>query len=387
MRPLVQHAKSRLRIAVYSMDSVSYACAMIRILGPLQHENCEVIWAVKQDGSKLSVNLSAANGADLIIIQRHFPSSSTEGALRTIFRSKVPIIYDTDDSFLDTPVYHPLYLDLKKRFPYIKWTLNEADVISVSTESLRQVLRKHTIRPIHVQPNLVDWDLFQTCPRPQHDTFNFLIAGTPTHSRDWSIIEEPLAKILKLYSNRTKVFFFGEPPKRFLGHSSVHHISFDTNYFNYAATLKKLDVHAALVPLEDTQFNRCKSNIKWLEYSAAGIVGAYSDVTPYRSSILNGENGLLVCNTEYQWFATMEALLKTPNMGIHMIERARREVAESHSLHSGAAGYVALYDDMLGRKHTHKLLTSFLFHIHSMPTRVLPTARRWFDSHILWRFK
>jgi hypothetical protein len=53
--------------------------------------------------------------------------------------------------------------------------------------------------------------------------------------------------------------------------------------------LKSIEPDICLAPLIDVEFNHCKSNIKCLEYTAAGAVGVYSDVTPYKFQSLRAK--------------------------------------------------------------------------------------------------
>jgi hypothetical protein len=45
-----------------------------------------------------------------------------------------------------------------------------------------------------------------------------------------------------------------------------------------------LKCHVGIAPLLDTPFNRCKSNLKLLEYGAVGLPTIASNVTPYKDS-------------------------------------------------------------------------------------------------------
>jgi glycosyltransferase involved in cell wall biosynthesis len=51
--------------------------------------------------------------------------------------------------------------------------------------------------------------------------------------------------------------------------------------------LKQGPFDAGLSPLKDIEFNRSKSDIKCLDYLAAGIIPLVSDVTPYQSEDLD----------------------------------------------------------------------------------------------------
>lgn len=382
MKQLIHLAKKKLKVVVYSLEHETQACAIIRILTPMGLQDWEIVWAVQTEQSEISFDINAARRADLIVIQRNFPSPATEKALQSIVRLKVPIIYDLDDALLDVPEAHPFYKWLSTSVPYIKWILKEADLVTVSTLALKAALTKYTSRPIAIHPNVVDWNLFNALPRPQIKHFNFLISGTPTHLGDWSLIEEPLAEILNMYQKRVKAIFFGEIPKNFLNHPSAQLVPFQTDYKSYAAILQRLDVQAALVPLENTTFNNCKSNIKWLEYSASGIVGLFSNIMPYSSCIRNGETGLLINDSKDDWFQGMKQLVENPASAAVIIDNARSEVREHYSNELISDKYHQVLTDLSRTKHVHSIFSDFPI----LPEKINTRIHQIIDRHIMWRF-
>lgn len=372
--------KDKPTVVVYSYDTKNSACSIMRIIKPMLTSNWNVIWASNKDASGFSFNLELAYQADVILIHRLFPSKGTEKILRSIMALNIPVMYDLDDLFLDVPSCdHPSY---QKYAPYIKWILKEADIITVSTNPLKTSLSKYTNRPIHVQPNRVDFNLFASTTRACDSTFNFLVSGSNTHQRDWAIIEEPITEILKIYPEKINVVFFGDTPKRFIGHPSVKIIDFQPNYKLYADQLKALDVHAALIPLEDTKYNQVKSNIKWLEYSAAGIPGAYSDITPYSACINHEQNGLLVKNNPESWFNTIQRLLMDAEKTAHIIKNAQCEVLERHSIENSLEKYTSTINSLIGRGHQHEVFSeSPIAHY-----RLYNNISSLIDKHITWRY-
>ncbi len=373
-------------IVVFSLYPETHACPVIRIIDPLVVNNYKVLWGAKYIQSKWSFDLEAAYTADLIIIQRHFPSAHTVELLEKILKSNVPIAYELDDMLIGLPSFHPSYENLNYHKPYIKWILKAADMVIASTPNLQISLKKYTTRPIHVQTNLVNWDLFNSSPRPISPPFTFLVSGTSTHTTDWSIIEESLLKILSNYPDKVKAIFFGNLPEKFLNHPAVQLIKFEDGYKKYADKLKKINVNCALVPLEDTHFNNCKSNIKWLEYSAAGIAGIYSNITPYNSSIRHGETGFLVKNTADAWFQAMNQLIKNPGTALEMVENARVEVRNNYSVESSSADYNKFIHSLVGQPHQR----NFFSKLSILPTRMKENTKTrltaFLNKHILWRF-
>lgn len=296
---------------------------------------------------------------------------------------------DLDDDFLATPANHPQYDYLASRVPFIKWMLKEADLVTVSTKALKETITKLTGRPVLVLPNLIDWDLFDAKPRRTIEQFNFIVSGTPTHQRDWSIIEEPIKDILSKYQQRVSVTFFGELPPYLADHPAAKALPFQPGYIQYAEQLKQLDIHAALVPLEDTRFNHSKSNIKWLEYSAAGICGIYSDLEPYNTSIINKETGCLVKNTPEAWFNALDDLINAPDTAIHLANNARRAIYTNHSIQTQASLYSATYNAILGQEHRHNPFSSLPLvrtRLKARATKHLTQIKRGFHKYISWRF-
>ena len=74
----------------------------------------------------------------------------------------------------------------------------------------------------------------------------------------------------------------------------------------------------------DDEFNRSKSNIKWLEYSLKGIPTVASNVEPYKC-IENDKTGYL-CDKPEDWYETLSMLIKSPQKRKNVAESASTEV-------------------------------------------------------------
>lgn len=85
-------------------------------------------------------------------------------------------------------------------------------------------------------------------------------------------------------------------------------------------------LHIGLAPLEDTGFNRCRSDVKFLEYALHGVVPVVRDLAPYRDTVRHGETGLLFRDVS-QLPSLLDDLVADP--------------ALCHRLASAAQGYVA----------------------------------------------
>lgn len=366
-------------VAAYCTHDQSSACPAIRLARPLHHADWTVRWGAP---NRWTVDVNAARGADLAIVQRNLPSFDTHAALREVTSLGIPIVYDLDDAFLDLSADHSGHSQYEAQFPYIRWMLRQADLITVSTAPLARALRRHSTRPIAVLPNMVDWNLFDTKPRQRGQCCNLMVSGTPTHLADWALIGQPLAELLAERPGQLKVTFIGDLPERFKGHPAVQSVGFESSYERYAGLIRGLDAHIALVPLDDSEFNRAKSDIKWLEYSAAGIPGIYSDIEPYRAAISHGKDGWLVQNTPQAWKTAISSLVDDASLCRALIDSARSAVLTRHSIAAGLPAFEQTLGRLVGSMHVRDPRADLLL----APVNLKSNARRMFDRHIAWRF-
>jgi glycosyltransferase involved in cell wall biosynthesis len=65
-----------------------------------------------------------------------------------------------------------------------------------------------------------------------------------------------------------------------------------TDYFEFLST-----IHIGIAPLNDTPFNRSRSDVKFLEYAVSGTVPVMADLEPYQNTVDDGKNGFLYKDT------------------------------------------------------------------------------------------
>ena len=106
------------------------------------------------------------------------------------------------------------------------------------------------------------------------------------------------------------VFFGYAPPKleKYIKEGKIE-CHGGVNIYNYPEKFASLQLNAVVAPLQDNEFNRCKSNIKWLECAALGIpllaqnINTYSNYMPERQ-LFNNADDLL---EKIQWLQKMSA--------------------------------------------------------------------------------
>lgn len=272
-------------------------CSFYRLLQPaawLTKRGHEVHYFTDKMWHEISAHSTALlRGADAILLTRH-----TNGAVMDVVRDLNPraaIIYDLDDDLLHLPVENQARVlftpEVKER---IKVNLALADAVTVSTEPLAEALRAFNENMV-VVPNAIDPALHRLSALPKSDgTIRVGWAGSVTHVRD---VQPAIVALTQVMAERPNVraVVMGQ-----LGAKLIKKLDPNRTYWqqpvvfkDYYKMLHGCGIDIGLAPIRPNAFNDCKSDVKWLEYSAVGAAVVASDFGPYRRSIRHGVTGLL----------------------------------------------------------------------------------------------
>jgi glycosyltransferase involved in cell wall biosynthesis len=330
-----------LTIAAYSLDLPAYACARLRLLGPASalRGQVEMRWAAVSDGKDYAIDSSAMAGADIIIFQRYFPMKETWPIVEQALSSGRSVVYDVDDNFLAVPKGHPMRERLAPVEPFARELLARADLVTVSTPELKRAFAG-VARKVEVLPNFLEERLWsgQTPNGSISHPVRIVFAGTPTHGRDMEIVLPALSAIKGRFGSAVAITFMGCS----LPGIDAAVIPFNEDYAGYAAALKELAPDIGLAPLEDNSFNRCKSAVKWLEYSALGAAGVYSDLPPYMP-VRHGETGLKAGRDPGDWERALIRLVEDAQLRKTLGRQASAVVRGRWGLAAGAEGYFKVW--------------------------------------------
>jgi glycosyltransferase involved in cell wall biosynthesis len=99
-------------------------------------------------------------------------------------------------------------------------------------------------------------------------------------------------------------------------------------YEQYIERLRTCDI--SLLPLRDTRFNRCKSDLKFIESAAHGAV-ALAGPTVYAKSIREGETGLIF-DSPREFEVKLNRLIDDHKLRVSIIENAYTYVSKERML-------------------------------------------------------
>jgi GT2 family glycosyltransferase/glycosyltransferase involved in cell wall biosynthesis len=339
-----------LHLAGFTTNTWPSPLAVLRISGPVEAAGFNLIHG--SDGTGLYPK--RASQADLIILQRDFPRhGSAYQKIWQISRDQgKPVIFDLDDLLLELPGDHPDRLNhyyAPALLPIIEAAAS-ADAISTSSQPLVEYLR--LINPqVTLLPNSLDdrfWKL-KLPPQPDPSMAGVTIGymGGDSHTSDLSAIAQALVNTSNRYPGRIKFHFMGASPPPLLADlpGVIWSPSTTFDYAHFAAAFQKHDFDLAIAPLRDDRFNRCKSSIKYLEYSACGIPGVYSSLEPYAVLVEHGINGFLASSQE-EWEEQLARLIEDRELRYEMAVQAQKTVQKGWLLSQRAGLWRNFYQSV-----------------------------------------
>lgn len=349
--PAAAQPRRKKRLVVFSVESTWSPCPQIRLLRPFAHlkEEWEVIWAI--ENGRLQGDY--LNDADLILLHRFTPGLMSLDVLRTIFSSRVPIIYESDDLLNEIPADHPEAQQGAAWKTGIEHAVRHARAVVVSTEFLAAKYRE--LNPtVYVLPNYIDFDLFYR-PVPQHQPaggrINIGLLGSSIQPSNFALVDQALRALVERYGERLHIDFVGwDCPQGWAGHPLTTFHTFVHQYVDYAAQLRQWNWDIALIPLASDEYNQCKSYIKWLDYSAAGIASVFSDVSVYNEVVTHDVTGLLMPNSSQAWLEAITLLIESPEKRHALAAAGQQEVREHFDLQAKAAHYNEVYSRCAARE-------------------------------------
>lgn len=340
--------RPRVLIIPERLDSgIPSPCGYIRLLQPLNHPT-----VIKHHDVQISDEVSVlAESADFVVTQRHaIKNPHAVEALITHCRNQgIRLIYDLDDDLTSMPDGHPDAARLHSCVPLVHRLMEASDTIWVSTPTLAASLGSHR-KKAQIVPNGIDerlWWIPRAIEQPLGGPIRFLCMGTGTHDADLALILPALERLQATFSDRVAIDIVGVTPfalPAWLNRiNPPHHATRSYPAFVNWLSLNNI-WHIGLAPLMDTQFNRSKSAIKAMDYAALGLPTVASKIDVYDSVIRHGENGLLVMNTDSEWFSVLAALVRNPRQRQLLAASARASYDTTFTLASQAAVRRQIFD-------------------------------------------
>jgi glycosyltransferase involved in cell wall biosynthesis len=264
---------------------------------------------------------------------------------------------------------HPHYEKGKKKD--IAGLCIESDLVTVSTEHLKKIVQEETkVNNIIVVPNGIDTTRFTE--RPHGEGLRIGWTGGGNHFEDLSLVLNVIKDLQKKYDfefivqgltgtpweadafttnlrivkgvlEEPEEIFHNEKMKVFKGFSrlnSFRHVVFYPPPM-YPDILRSMDLDIGLIPIVGHKFDKSKSFIKYLEYTATGTAVIASDQEPYKGVEMR------VDNKYDKWYKGIEKLINDKKLREDLVERAKKELFPKYNIQSMADKLEKTYSELL----------------------------------------
>jgi processive 1,2-diacylglycerol beta-glucosyltransferase len=356
-------ARPRVHIVYeYGVDTRPHTPSYLRFIRPFTHP-------------RLADQVEATFGwdylgqpADLVILDRLWRPDVTlplvQQLVERIHRAGARFVYALDDSFFD------LVLENKGwpppgLLPIIDFCLRQAHAVLVTTPALNNRLASYNPH-ILILPHALDERLLvchSSSPlslqgrgvggegRPI--TIGYM--GTPTHDDDLQLVLPAIRSICHRHAGRVEFQLIGtvrdEATKKLLADLPIHYVPLDPRETEYPLFMLWFTANTrwdiAISPLRDTPFNRCKSDIKFLDYAAIAAAGIFSRCPAYSATVQHQVTGWLAANTPDAWEEALETLIADPKLRWQIANQANSYLYNERTLAQRAADWVTTVHQQL----------------------------------------
>lgn len=332
-------------------ERMANACTLYRAINPSLYSKHnirildKIITNVEKNISEqkvvsVGIDITDIKWADIIVFQRHFTQVPiVGGAAEVAMRMGKTVVYETDDYIhkanqLMKVAFHEMP-KIFKNIKFVDWFLPLTDGMFVTTNDLADAY-KDVLKDgagMFVLPNSLDLNRWKL-PVKKHTAngkegvVRIGWQGSWSHMYDFAETEllSALKVIKKEYGDKVDICFFTNLTKVKIDFKKAKFYK-PVPLIRYPKRLHSLDFDIGLAPLRDTEFNRAKSNIKYLEYGILGIPTIASMVTPYME-----DKVVLVKNRHNDWYKAIKKLIEDPDARERIGLAAREDALQNYDI-------------------------------------------------------
>jgi glycosyltransferase involved in cell wall biosynthesis len=281
--------------------------------------------------------IEAIDWADIVVFRGWYSDEGITEQAWDHAAGKAARIYDNDDWNLERPDWAPFAADIRAQHPLIRRMTAEADLVTVATPNLAERFGAFSRQPPLVVRNAVDMSLYQADQPRTDERTTVLFYGPNSRLLDYfGYIDEkgkrrPGHAFEAVRGERLRSIWIGcegdTPPREF---DVV--ARYDWDMLRFFRTLANAGADLGVCPLVETPFNVCKSELHWLDMTAAGIpvvAQRFMGRGPY-SVIRDGIDGLMA-HGAHEWRDAVRRLAREPALRTDLVAAARARLIQEYS--------------------------------------------------------
>lgn len=315
--PLLKEKYGDKKVLITSSDNTG--CGLLRTYYPFQFlkdnfVSCEHSFGFPAGDPRIQ-------DADIIWLQR---------ANHEVFQQLIPslqaqgkkIVMDMDDTLWHIPATNLAHRHYpKKELDKVDAVCRLVDCLTASTQPLADFLSDRFNKEVFVIQNHI-WKQDEIIgEKPQNEKIKIGWAGSYTHLGDF---DHHLVNVLRgLPYDKVEFYSMGFTPQFFKPFAqSLPWV--ETKDFHNVFSAQNWDI--GIMVAQDNMFNRCKSNLKYLEYGSIKCAAIGHTVYPYTTTIEHGIDGLLVKKEKTDWKEHIYRLIEDEPFRKQLAEAAYEKV-------------------------------------------------------------
>lgn len=361
--------------------------AYFRIMMPFNYinNNIDDIESIFISDDNINIESELLNDVD--VVHFHANCSKNELLMNKLFEMQskgCKLIMDLDD-FFEIPETNPSYEYYTNNLTKpIKKNLLKVNYITTTTKEFKNELKKWTLKPIFIFPNVIDTSLEQytnyenefkkirigfiggsshqkdieilkgTIERlgDYNDKIQWIIGGFDVNDipelSNWNVFEQILTNDYTTLNSDYKDYLLrydrndypdvDNMPYRRLWCKNIH---------NYATLFNNIDVLVA--PLVNNKFNRMKSELKVIEAGNFGKLFIGSDLSTYNNVIENNKNGILISpfNNEKGWSNAIKKIIDDKEYYNMLKTNLKKTIQDKYNIKKWTEKRINFYKDII----------------------------------------
>ena len=196
---------------------------------------------------------------------------------------------------------------------------------------------------IFILPNSIDFSLFKPFPKKENKQIRIGWTASDSHYSEIWMMKRIMRKVLTKYKDEVRFVLFGnliEVSMEFKNDSYERHDFISLELYPIKQASLNLDI--GLCPLDNIEFNRAKSQLKWSEYASLRVPSVCSKLEPY-NCVEDGVTGLLA-KDEDEFFEKICALVEDAKLRKTIADNAYDKNYEDYNLEKNAILWVEAYE-------------------------------------------
>jgi hypothetical protein len=299
----MQVVPPRSEIKIHTFVSDTQGCGAVRIINPAfyltnyRDSNYSIYYTWSRDFIE---DIRFYEKYTFVVFQR--PAHDSHFRWLQWYKANVslligtPCIADVDDLYFDIPKYNYASQYFEASKSQAESSLRWVNGIGTSSYVLKGELKNYN-RSISVVPNHLPKYLWgePTFRGKKTDKVRIVYPCSANHFATPDLVAKGITggdigpgmlEYIRKTVDKYEWFLIGHHPQELTDLVQDGKITIPgwQQPYTYPSFLQSLGADIGIAPLAYNRFNECKSNIKFLEFTAAGIPGVYTDIAPYREA-------------------------------------------------------------------------------------------------------